>query len=313
MATWASKLRKEALDNATVRLNAAGKVSAGGIMEPFSAGTKGGAPSVFYVDGNVVSSGNGLGWLSAVKTLSEGLALAHAYQSTSGNRAWAHRATVYACGDTIDEDLIKGAEKSDIIGVGTNSGFDKCGLTGNHAPVTTSVAAMRMYNFHFTSDTAGILWDLIGVSNGMKFIDCDFSGRTAAQQTRAVRITASTFIEIAGCRCLTAPGGFSTAAIEIGAGNSAGFYVHDSFVVGTIGVLINASATAVGGHLLVDKNVIRATTLCFDDNSNLGILTNNTMISAADNTTLGNCVDYNEALAANNIRDDTKMVPIHST
>ncbi len=313
MATWASKLRKEALDNATVRLNAAGKVSAGGIMEPFSAGTKGGAPSVFYVDGNVVSSGNGLGWLSAVKTLSEGLALAHAYQSTSGNRAWAHRATVYACGDTIDEDLIKGAEKSDIIGVGTNSGFDKCGLTGNHAPVTTSVAAMRMYNFHFTSDTAGILWDLIGVSSGMKFINCDFSGRTAAQQTRAVRITASTFIEIAGCRCLTAPGGFSTAAFEIGAGNSAGFYVHDSFIVGTIGVLINASATAVGGHLLVDNNVIRATTFVIDDNSDLALITNNRGISAA---VLASMYDLNLALSANNVMtgsDDTKMVPIHST
>ena len=92
MATYASKLRSSALDGATLRLNAAGQAAAGGIMEPFSAGTTGGAPSVFYVDGNVVSSGNGLGWLSAFKTLAEGLAAAHSYASTSGNRAWAHPA-----------------------------------------------------------------------------------------------------------------------------------------------------------------------------------------------------------------------------
>ena len=310
MATYAAKLRPSAVDGQTIRVLPDGRIRGNAGMEPFSAGTSGGAPATFYVDGNVVSSGNGLGWLSAFKTLSEGLVAAHAYMSTGGNRAWAHRATVYCCGDNLDEDLIKGAEKSDVIGVGTSTSFDHCILIGNHAPVTTNVWGMRWYNMLFQSDTAGILWDLTSVSAGQKFIDCEFSGRTAAQQTRAVRITATSFVEIANCKWLTVPGGFSTAAIEVGAGNSVGFSVHDSFVVGSIGVLINASATAVGGHLLVDNNVIDATTFVIDDDSDLAIITNNRGISAA---ALASMYDLNLALSANNVmtgNDNTLDVPI---
>lgn len=299
MATHTSFVRKSGVDGGTIRLNARGQLAAGGIMEPFSAGTLGGAPSVFYVDGNVVSSGNGLSWLSAVKTLTEGLALAHAYMSTSGNRAWAQRATVYCCGDNLDEDLILGAEKSDIIGVGTSNSFDHCVLDGNHAPVTTNVWGMRWYNMHFQSGTAGILWDLTSVSAGQKFINCEFAGRTAAQQTRAVRITACTFIEISDCRCLTAPGGFSTAAIEVGAGNSAGFYVHDSFLVGAKGILISSSATAVGGNFLINNNQIFASGITIDDDSDLAIVTNNMMVSLA--SLGGTSHDINIRRAAGNI------------
>ena len=103
MATYASKVRSTGIDNGSIKLNARGELTTGVAMEPFSAGTSGGAPSVFYVDGNVVSSGDGLGWISAFKTLAEGLAAAHSYMSTSGNRAWAQAATVYCCADKFTE------------------------------------------------------------------------------------------------------------------------------------------------------------------------------------------------------------------
>ncbi len=312
MATYASKVRSSAVDGSTIRLNGKGQLAAGGIMEPFSAGTLGGAPSVFYVDGNVVSSGNGLSWLSAVKTLTEGLALAHAYMSTSGNRAWAQRATVYCCGDNLDEDLILGAEKSDVIGVGTSNAFSHAVLVGNHAPVTTNVWGMRWYNMHFASDTAGLLWDLTGVSAGQKFYNCEFSGRSAAQQTHAVRITACTFVEVVGCKCLSSTGGFSTAAIAVGAGNSVGFDVRDSFITGVVGILIDGSATAVGGHLLINNNVISTSAETITDNSSLAIVTNNRLVTTASTTTVTDGFTGDVALWANNIltgANETDEVP----
>ncbi len=300
MATYAGKVRSTAVDGGTIRLNAKGQISAGGIMEPFSAGTLGGAPSVFYVDGNVVSSGNGLGWLSAFKTLTEGLAAAQAYQSTSGNRAWAHRSTIYACGDNLDEDLVLGAEKTDVIGVGTSTSFDRCILIGNHAPRTTSTQGMRWYNMHFDSDTAGILWSLTAISSGIKFLGCTFGGRDAAQ-TSAILGTACTWIEVGHCKWETNTANFTTASISIAAGAAVGLNIHDSFIKGSIGILINASATAVGGSLLINNNVLHTANETVTDNSSLAVVTNNQLITLTSTSTTTAGYTGNLALWANNL------------
>ena len=298
MATYAAKLRKTAVDGQTIRLLPDGRIRGNAGMEPFSAGPLGGAPSTCYVDGNVVSSGNGLGWLSAFKTLTEGLAAAHAYMSTSGNRAWAHRATVYCCGDTLTEDLVILAEKSDVIGVGTNSGFDKCGVTGNHVPVTTNCWACRFYNLHFRATTAGIIWDLTAPSHGIKFINCEFAGRSASH-THAIRATVVQMMEIIGCKWLTSTGNFTTAAIAIGAGNAYGLNIKDNRIVGKTGIVINSATTAVGGGLYIDHNVIKANNLTIDDDSDLAVCTDNRCISLA--AFGGTAYDFNIRLAAGNI------------
>ncbi|KKL21180.1 hypothetical protein LCGC14_2448060, partial [marine sediment metagenome] len=277
MATYASKLRKTAVDGQTIRLLPDGRIRGNAGIEPFSAGTLGGAPSIFYVDGNVVSSGNGLGWLSAFKTLAEGLVAAHAYMSTSGNRAWAQRATVYCCGDNLDEDLVLGAEKSDVIGVGTSTSFDRCILIGNHAPRTTTTQGMRWYNMHFDSDTAGILWSLTAISSGIKYLGCTFGGRDAAQ-TSAILGTACTWIEVADCKFETNTANFTTACFSIAAGAAVGLNIHNNFIKGSIGILINGSATAVGGSLLIDRNVIHTANETITDSSSLAVVTNNQLI-----------------------------------
>lgn len=313
MATYAGKVRSTAVDNATIRLNASGEIAAGGIMEPFSAGTKGGAPSVFYVDGNVVSSGNGLSWLSAVKTLAEGLAMAHAYMSTSGNRAWAQRATVYCCGDNLVENLVILAEKSDIIGVGSSSGYTKCYLDGNHVPVTTNCWGTRWFNMAFGATTQGIIWTLTVVSGGIEFRDCIFSSRGPAH-TRAIQATALGSMKVFGCQWEAAPADFSTAAIDILAGDAAQTIISDSYICGTIGIRTNAGMTATAGALIIDNNVIRAADEVIDDESDIAIVTNNRCISAAAYG--ATAFDFNLALACNNVitgNNDTKMVPIHST
>lgn len=300
MGAYAGKVRKTAVDNATIRLNASGEIAAGGIMEPFSAGTKGGAPSVFYVDGNVVSSGNGLGWLSAVKTLAEGLAMAHAYMSTSGNRAWAQRATVYCCGDNLTENLVILAEKSDIIGVGSSSGYTKCYLDGNHVPVTTNCWGTRWFNMAFGATTQGIIWTLTVVSGGIEFHSCIFSSRGPAH-TRAIQATALGSMKVINCDWEAAPADFSTAAIDILAGDAAQTIIRGNYICGAIGVRLNASTTATAGAVIIDKNVIRASGEVITDNSNVAVVTRNRGVSGASEGTPTDMYTGNLALWCDNL------------
>lgn len=303
MATYASKLRSTGVDGGTVRLNSRGQLAAGGIREPFSAGTTGGAPSVFYVDGNVVSSGNGLSWLSAVKTLAEGLALAHAYQSTSGNRAWAHRATVYACGDALTEDIVLAAEKTDVIGVGTANSHDAVEITGNHVPATNNTWGMRWYNCQFQEADSGAMWTLQAQESGWKFINCVFSSR-GANATHGILWTASYNLEVRDCVFDGFPNAFTTGAIVIGAGLSDKILIHNNTILASIGVVIDASYTNVAGICLVRDNTFVVSTLAVDDNSSIAWIVGNNICSSAavgaSGGTIGNIVDSTDPFGCNN-------------
>ncbi len=290
MATYASKLRKTAVDGQTIRLLPDGRIRGNAGMEPFSAGTKGGAPSVFYVDGNVVSSGNGLSWLSAVKTLAEGLAMAHAYMSTSGNRAWAHRATVYACGDALTEDLVILAEKSDIIGVGSNSGMTKPSLIGNHVPVTTNTWGTRWFNINFAEVDSGAIWTLTATSAGIQFHECEFSSGSG-NTTHGILATAPGQLIVDHCDFHSSTSKFTTGCIVFGAGDAARTRITNNFINGAIGIVVNASTTVGGGQMIIDSNVFRVATLAVDDNANISLITRNMIISAADNDTMTLIID----------------------
>lgn len=300
MATHASFLRSSGVDGSTIRLNSRKQLAAGGIREPFSAGTKGGAPSVFYVDGNVVSSGNGLSWLSAFKTLVEGLAAAHSYASTSGNRAWAHRPTVYCCGDNLVENLVILAEKTDIIGVGSASGYTKCYLDGKHVPVTTNCWGTRWHNMAFGSSVAGIFWTLTSVSGGIEFHNCYFSSRGPAH-TIAIQATALGSMKVHDCTWEAANTGFSTAAIDILAGDAAQTEIKRNYIAGAIGIRINASTTTTAGNIVIDRNTIKSTTECITDSASVAVVTNNIMITAASTATTTDGYTFDLALAANNL------------
>ncbi|KKN47749.1 hypothetical protein LCGC14_0659830 [marine sediment metagenome] len=309
MATYASKLRSTAVDGQTIRLLPDGRLRGNAGIEPFSAGTKGGAPSVFYVDGNVVSSGNGLGWLSAFKTLAEGLVAAHAYMSTSGNRAWAHRATVYVVGDSLTEDIVLAAEKTDVIGVGSANSHDMVEIIGNHVPATNNTWGMRWYHCQFQEADTGAMWTLQAQESGWKFIDCVFSNRNT-NATHGILWTASYNLEVIDC-VFDSVNGFTTGAIVIGAGTSDKVLIRNNLIQGSKGVIVNASYTQVAGNIIIDNNVFKCLTLCIDDNSDKAIVTRNMMVS--EETIGANMYDFNVALAAGNIAtgsDNTLDVPI---
>lgn len=245
MATYAAKLRPSAVDGQTIRVLPDGRIRGNAGMEPFSAGTKGGAPSVFYVDGNVVSSGNGLGWLSAFKTLAEGLAAAHTYMSTLGNRAWAQRATVYCCADFFTETITKFAEKTDVIGVGSDSEFAYPRLVGNQVLEPSGTDTYHGYHWHNMEfyGATGITVDIPIGQNGQGFYGCTFTPVNAT--TIGLSAIQSHNMQIVGCEFRPTAGGIghSTAAIQINAGSCTHFLLKDSFIY-SYGIGLDFNCTA---------------------------------------------------------------------
>lgn len=310
MATYASKVRSTGVDNATVKLDSQGRLASVLAREPFTAGG-GAVNSVFYVDGNVVSSGDGRTWDTAYKTLTEGLAAAHSYQSTSANRAWAHRATVYVAGDDLDEDLTKFAEKTDVIGVGSDDGNKGPRLLGNavlEAAATDTYAGCRFINMTFKPEAAGPVITIPTGQHGIEFIGCKFEW--AASSTTGILITASLDMVVDGCRFVKGSGtGFSTAAISIAAGAANQTVITNNYIDSNVGILLNASTTGEG--ILIQGNTVIAVGVTIDDNSDLAYVIDNRCISEG---TLGaNSHDFSLAKSAGNIvtgSDNTLDVPI---
>ena len=300
MATYAAKLRSTGVDGQTIRVGTDGRLRGNAGMEPFSAGTSGGAPSTFYVDGNVISSGNGLGWLSAFKTLTEGLAAAHAYMSTDGNRAWAQRATVYCCGDNLTENLVILAERTDIIGVGSSGGYTKCILDGGHVPITTNCWGTRWYNMAFAKTATGILWTLTAPSGGIEFHDCIFSSR-GPTHTIGIKATAVGSMKVHDCVFEAAPPDFSTTAIDILAGDAAQTEIMRSYIVGAIGIRVDAGMTATAGQLRIDSNIIRSSGKVIADASNIAVVTRNRGITDVAEATPGDMWDGDAKYWCDNI------------
>ena len=311
MATYAAKLRKEAIDNSTIKLNSLGEITAGGVMEPFSSS---GRPSVFYADGNVTSSGDGRSWDTAFKTLKEGLAACHSYMSTSANRAWAQRATLYCCAENFTEDITQFAEKTDIVGVGTASQHPRVRIEGTHvleAYTEDTYHSCRWFNCEFYGAAAGIIVDIPANQNGQEFHNCVFSAVDGA--TIGLRAVQSHDMVIKNCWFdpNTSGTGFATAAIQINAGVCTNFLLEDNRIFSAgIGLDFNCTAGQALNCWAIHNNIF-ATGQTIDDESTNLFVTDNRLISAATEGT-GSAWTFSTARSAGNIStgsNDTKNVP----
>lgn len=294
MANWASKVRASALDGTTLMLNTKGQLIMGGMMEPFSAGTNGGAAAVFYVDGNVISSGNGLSWHSAKKTLSEGLLAAHTYMSTYGNRAWSHRAIVYVCGDALNQDLVAFSEKTDIIGVGRTTQHPRPRLIGNHTLAlisTDTYHGCRWFNMEFFSETSGECIDITADQNGQEFHNCVFTGKNSA--THGIRAVESHDMVIKDCwfdrGTASSTDGFTSAAVQIQAGTLTNFLMQGCRVTSdNLGLDFDPTSGQTENCWCID-NIFDTVGMCIDseDNSTTSglLVVGNRMITAVDTGT----------------------------
>ena len=264
---------------------------------------------VWYVDGNMASSGgDGKSWASAYQSLATALAASHADIARTADRQWAGRNTIYVKGDSLEEDLVLFADKTDVIGVGAKDSYDMPCIVGNHVP--TNGMSTRFFNIQFRGNvtTGGIIVTLASTSSGIVFNGCHFNGWSTTPATIGVKATASPRLRIENC---TFNGAFSTTAIEILAGDANGTMITGNRINSAgVGVRVNASTTCANEQGFIDNNVIYATGLVIDENSDKFIVTRNICVSGGAFGATSH--DVGTALSAGNIvtgSDVTGTVP----
>lgn len=260
--------------------------------------------TVYYVDGNKSTAGNGTSWDDAYNTLSAALAASHANIAVSSRRAWATRNTIFVIGDFITEDLTKLAQKTDVIGLGSTNQYKKAGILGDHvieAATTAHYMGCRLINMHFRGDGGGILFDIPINQNGIEFINCEFQQNGG--ETIGLRLGGNHDTKILGCvfRPNTSGLGFSTAAIQVqnGAGSVTNINI-DGNQIESSGIGIDWDETS-NINCWIDSNRFFTTGMCVDseDVTELMVVDNRmvTLVEPADNTSN----DFNIAYAINNM------------
>jgi len=269
--------------------------------------------TVYYCDNNLGSdSYRGLSREFPFLTLSAALAASHAKQATTNQ--WALRNAIYVSGDDHAENLTKLAQKTDVIGVGSDDGNKGPRITGNHvieAASTANYMGCRLFNITFAPSAAGITFDIPTGQHGIEFHGCKWEW--AAASVTGLRITAVLDLVVKGCRFVKGSStGFSTAAIVIGAGAANQTVIEDNYIDANIGIACDSSMTGEG--ILIKGNTVIAVGLTIDDNADIAYVIDNRCISEAAYG--ASAFDFNLAKACNNVitgSGDTKMVPIHST
>ena len=268
-------------DNNVEQMDIAGELrilSGGAFMRPNPSGGQD-----YYVDGNVSTTGTaGLSWSDAFKTLAEAIAASDISIALTANRWWARRNRIFVVGDTLTETLVKFPTKCDVVGVGAYDSNPMPGLVGNHAPVGESYST-RFFNIQFQGvATASPIITITSAAGGMEFHGCVFDA-AAGTLTSAILATASMGLKVQDCDFR---GTFATSYISFGAGNAGRCRILGNRMIGTaaIGIVVDASMTGSTGNHLIDGNIITATGIVIDDNSDLFFITNNQMHTAADMT-----------------------------
>ncbi len=271
--------------------------------------------TVYYVDGNKSTAGNGTSWDDAYNTLSAALAASHANIAVSSRRAWATRNTIYVIGDAITEDLTKLAQKTDVIGLGSYNQYKKAGIIGDHvieAQTTAHYMGCRLINMQFRGDGGGILFDIPINQNGIEFINCDFQQNGG--ETIGLRLGGCHDTKVTGCtfRPNTSGVGFSTAAIQVldGAGALTNVNISGNQIAsGAIGIDWNETSNV---NSWITDNHFYTTGMGIDseDVTNLMVVGNRIKTATASANDTSN--DFNILYAIDNIvtgTDTTIYIP----
>jgi hypothetical protein len=257
-------------------------------------GPKGG---VYYVDGNVSATGGGSPD-HPYATLAEAITTSDAAIALAANRWWARRNRIYACGDTLTENLTKFPTKCDVIGCGSYDGNTRLGLSGRHV-VAGEAYGTRFYNVHFKALAhASPIITLTNSAGGVKTIGCGFDG-TLGTMTSAILATASPFLEVVDCDFF---GTFVTSYITFGAGQAGRTRIIGNRMMGVAakGIVIPGTTTASWMPLIQDNTIV-ATGDPIEDASNLFYVVNNRLLTDANISTTTDGYTFNLALASGNI------------
>ena len=255
----------------------------------------------YYVDGNAGADTNdGLSWEYPFATLSAAMAASHA-NIASGSSCWASRNRIFIRADSITEDLVKFAQKTDVIGVGSMDWRSKASIIGNHVvPGTTSYMGCRFINMEFKTPAAGGDLFTMTSQHGIEFINCDFLGTSTTPATGALLPIACVDFVVKGCKFM---GAYSDAVIEVGAGQADGLMIVDNFIQGAnTGIEISGSATFVAGRYgLIKENRIATTGACIVDSEGKSyVVRNNLFTAAAKGTAMDGAITCTAAMAQDN-------------
>lgn len=258
-------------------------------------GPKGG---VYYVDGNVAATGGGSPD-HPYATLAEAVIASDAAMALSANRWWARRNKIYACGDTLTEDLVKFPTKCDVIGCGSyNGNANYLGLSGMHVPVGESYGT-RFFNVMFVAHAhAAPVITLTNATSGLELHHCIIDGN-AGTMTSGILATASPFLVVDDCDFV---GTFVTSYITFGAGEAGRTKITNNRMLGVAakGIVVPGTTTASWKPIIQD-NTIAATGDPIEDASNLFYVVNNRLLTDANIATTTDGYTFNLALACGNI------------
>ena len=252
---------------------------------------------VFFVDGtNGSDTNNGESWDTAFKTI--------AYAITQSNLSVVEhtdgRNTILLRGALFAEDLTVPPIKCDVIGVGSSDEQNMVKVTGEHAWTGSATnESSAFYNIEFQNDDATEIFTIASPA-GLYFYNCRFTAESACAGALVTSGTTGHDIVFKDCWFRNALDNdpFDTAAISIASTTHYNLLIEDCKIEGDIGVSIGATNAYA---CVINNCVIRAAGVTIDDNSDDCVITNNMLISAADQSTIGNVLDYNAALAAGNI------------
>jgi hypothetical protein len=257
---------------------------------------------IYYVDGNKVTAGDGSSWDKAFNTLSAAMAASHADIAVSADRQWATRNIIYVRADGITEDLTTMAQKTDIIGVGSNDSYKKAKITGTWiVPDTVSYLGCRFFNMQFTDTGANAIFDMDS-QGGIVFTGCLFDASPAT--TIGINAKDCSWLQLIDCEfsAVSATAQFDTACVQIDDGDNSIYgckFIGNTMNGAAIGIDWDDTASY---NCWLDGNFIRAVGLPIDEEGDNVFVVNNRWITDIDTTTSTAGYDFNLQLAAGNIQ-----------
>jgi len=255
----------------------------------------------YFVDLNTSNTVNdGLSWATSFATLAAAITASNTSIGLTANRWWARRNRIFVCGDGITESLTVLPEKCDIIGVGADlHPFPR--IVGNHT-IAAAAVGCRFINMGFYTSGTGDLFVIPTSCHGLAFLGCHMHPGTTS--SKALEITSCAHVRLID-NIITVKAGAMANIFAVGI-SIEGTVCHDTIITGnqitaTAGIAIVEIGAAAFGSIIRD-NVIRATGLAIDDNSDDFQVVNNRWMTDINTSTSTAGYDFNLQLAAGNIQ-----------
>jgi hypothetical protein len=255
----------------------------------------------YYVDLNVVSSGDGKDPSTAFGTMAEAITASNLSIGLSANRWWARRNRIFVMGDGITENLTVLPEKCDIIGMGSDL-YPFPRVIGHHT-FAVAKAGVRFINMGFLQDSDADMLVFPASTHGLQLVGCHLFPYNGVGTKKGIKVTSSVGVKLLGNRIYCSQADMTkifAQGISIEGVYFAECEIDGNNITAAVGVLVANTVTAAGG--VIKDNVIRATGLGIDDDSQTFQVVNNRWMTDINTGTSTAGYDFNLQLAAGNIQ-----------